>query len=259
MTLAKPPFIKGYPLDKKFEDLLAAAELCFKSGHTTPGLVLTYSGMDVAAWVWCLNPVGPVKQRFVQWVDRYMKPRETLQCSALELYSARCATVHNFGSESDITRKGAARNFIYAMPPSDVGVLRGPDVAALGYVGIDIGDLISVFRTGLRTMFQEAVDNEKLSSRLAARQMKVLQTVSDSDGKAMFDWGSRLVAVVRAPAAELLNLDYGADCETDDNCDEPATVLIRGVDLQGRRLAEVTSCSTHAATMKLQRRIDRRG
>jgi len=110
--MARPPFFKGYPLDKKFDDLLAAAELCLSSGHTTPSLVLIYSGIDVAAWVWCVNTAGPVKQRFVHWVDRYTKPKETLRCSALEVYSARCATVHNFGSESEITRKGAARNFI---------------------------------------------------------------------------------------------------------------------------------------------------
>jgi hypothetical protein len=258
MPMAKPQNLKGLPLDQKFDDLFAAAALCFKNGHTTPGLVLIYSGMDVAAWIWCVNPAGPVKQRFVHWVDRYMKPKETLRCSALELYSARCATVHNFGSESEMTRKGEARNFLYALPPSDISLLHGPHLDSIGYVGIDIGVLVSTFSRGLKAMFVEANENAQLLNRLEERQRKVLQTISDSDGMAMFDWGNRLVTVVKAPAAELLDLDSVADCETANNCNKPATVLIRGLDELNRTLAEVTSCNEHAATMNLRRRIDRR-
>jgi hypothetical protein len=242
----KPPFIRGIPLEKKFSDLLAAVELCLHSGHTTPGLVLLYSGIDVASWVWSPNETAPVKQRFVKWVERYMRSSQTLGCKPLELYSARCAVVHNFGAESELTRKGSARKIIYAMDPSDPSIVEGPSVACLGFVGLGLKDLIAAFEKGLAAMFEQAKSDESLAKRLLARQAKVLQTVSDEDGRAMFEWGNRLVTVSRAPKRYVFDSAVGEECELENDCSAPATVVIRGIDKHGRALGEVYGCKAHA-------------
>lgn len=250
--------IRGYTLEKKFADLLGAVELCFHARHTTPGLVLLYSGMDVASWVWSPNPAAKVKQRFVQWVDRYMKPRKSLGCTALELYSARCAVIHNFSSESDLTRKGSARQVLYAKEPSEVGVLRGRSVESLGYVGVGIESLVAAFRDGLAEMFAESKSTEALAKRLRMRESKVLQTISDEDGRALFDWGERLLAVAEAPQVEFSDSEGGDECELGVDCPSPAAVLIRGIDGQGRILAQIHGCKLHTESWTFSNVIDRR-
>jgi hypothetical protein len=98
---------------KNFLPVLEAVEICFSKWLGVPALVLTYSGIDAAAWV---NSDRPSVDRtaFKDFVSRYLLAAKALPCSPDDLYSARCALLHNLASESDMSKRGAARPIWYA-------------------------------------------------------------------------------------------------------------------------------------------------
>jgi len=89
------------------------AEFCVQARATTPALVLIYSAIDVVGWLYAANPSASTGPRFTSWVAKYLLPAVNLDCSSRELYGARCGIVHNFSTESDLSRKGEVRQIVY--------------------------------------------------------------------------------------------------------------------------------------------------
>jgi hypothetical protein len=89
-------------------DLIESIEDCFAKQRKLPCLTLLYAGIDVIATIEC-GPGKGTGADFVRWVDQYMLNTRELQCSAMDLYGARCGTLHTFISDSNLSRKGKAR------------------------------------------------------------------------------------------------------------------------------------------------------
>ena len=90
-----------------FLELDSAIDLCLSKSLSMPALMLLYTGIDIAGWVEATIEETGIKGReaFVAWVDKYMKPRTTLGCSALDLYAARCGVLHTMAPDSDLYQK----------------------------------------------------------------------------------------------------------------------------------------------------------
>lgn len=77
-------------------------------------VVLIYSGIDTMAY---LNmPAGQEdvrKKDFVDWAERYIRFPCKEQLSGLDLYGARCAMLHNYGTASRLSRQGKCRQVEY--------------------------------------------------------------------------------------------------------------------------------------------------
>ncbi|MGC2441753.1 hypothetical protein [Candidatus Binatus sp.] len=186
-------------LRQKFEELLTAAELCVHNKLATPALILVYSGIDVAGWLYASNPAEQTNIRFVAWVNRYLlHAGAALEVSALELYGARCGLLHNFSSESDLSRKdGDIRKVHYAWGNSRAETLI--EMARLAKLdgqntAINVGELISAFRTGLTRFFEEATADPKIAQALETRWVKVFGTMSEGDAQELLEWGKSLLA-----------------------------------------------------------------
>ncbi len=108
---------------KSFIPLLEATELCISKRLYVPALVLTYSGIDAAAWV-NSDRASTDRTAFKDWVGRYVLAAKALPCSADDLYSARCGLLHNLSSDSDMTTRGAARVVWYAWKPAPLAPLQ---------------------------------------------------------------------------------------------------------------------------------------
>jgi hypothetical protein len=138
---------------KNFLPLLEAVELCVPNRLFTPALVLTYCGIDSAAWV---NGDKPTVDRndFMKWVRDYLLPAKSLRCSAEDLYSARCGLLHNLSSDSGMTRSGAAQVIWYAWRPAPLTALQ--KVAAFPHAPNPIAmygdDLVEGFSLGLAAL-----------------------------------------------------------------------------------------------------------
>jgi hypothetical protein len=260
--MARPADLK-LSMEKKFDQLLAACELCLNNGYTTPALIILFSAIDAAAWVFCLNPSGPTKQRFVDWVKRYFLTAGRMECTALELYGARCALVHSLSPQSTLSQDGKARQILYATQGSDLEVLRRMTVVSnleikpdgrmaecSRYVAVHVNDLLSCFRQGLDSMFRESETNPALAERIRQRERKILETMSEKDAKAILDWGDQLLTVVSAARVEFHDKGGSAVCEADSECSARATVQIRGLDSAGAVQVEVDACEKHAKKLR---------
>ncbi len=175
-------------LKQKFDELLTVAESCVRDKVTTPALVLIYSGIDVAGWLYAGDPRASPKARFTKWVTRYLLPAEALPVSALELYGARCGLLHNFGSESDLSRRGKVRQIQYARGSSSretlIEMARNVKMEKQ-HTALKVEELITAFRTGLARFFEDAAANPKMARTLIERSAKVLGPMSEEDAQSL--------------------------------------------------------------------------
>src|ERR1035437_9893535 len=186
----EPPSIQSEPIEEKFQKLLWVAEACVGARIITPALVLVYSGIDAAGWLYSANPNAASWVRFTAWVSKYLLPAGNLGCTPLELYGARCGIVHNFTSESNLSKEGKVRQIIYAWGASSIDTLR--EMSAItkmeDFTEVKVEGLIASFRQGLAHFFEDAAANPKIAARLAERSGKILGPMSDGDGKALLKW-----------------------------------------------------------------------
>ena len=69
-------------------------DFCFREELFTESLVLLYAGIDALAWL--ALPSGDVNgSDFVKWVNTYLLPDSGLQCTAEDIWAARCGLLHS--------------------------------------------------------------------------------------------------------------------------------------------------------------------
>ena len=143
--------------------LLESIEECYKAMRILPCLILVYSGIDVAASLEAPNE--KVGARFENWVERYMLTQGKLNCFARDLYAARCAVVHTFTPDSDLSRKGKAKTIAYAFGSGSLAQLEdASQLAGQDHVSIHRRDLIDSFRNGFADFIKEVgLDSERWS------------------------------------------------------------------------------------------------
>ncbi len=143
-------------------------------------ILLTYAGMDAMATL--DRPAGVDKvsrMDFVRWTDTYIQFKDGT-ISGLELYSARCAMLHNYGSESDLTRTGEARQIGYTAGG-------GPDVMTKedvpGLVLVSVEGLIDAFFQGIQKYMKSLLANPNRRMLVAQRLPKMLNEFQLKDLK----------------------------------------------------------------------------
>ena len=130
-------------------------------------VLLTYAGMDAMAFVSMPPAQAEVKSSdFIAWADRYMRFPCGERISGEELYAARCATLHTYGTESRMTRSGSVRQVGY-MSDSKPEVRFDATVAA---------NLVVVSVPALATAFFEGIDAFLVDSFAGASRGAVLET-----------------------------------------------------------------------------------
>jgi hypothetical protein len=84
--------------------LVAEIKRCEEAGATTAAVAMAYIAIDTMAFLGL--PADRDKQTradFIAWVDAYLKGHEDqpYQYRGMDVYGARCAVLHAFGSEAD--------------------------------------------------------------------------------------------------------------------------------------------------------------
>jgi hypothetical protein len=152
-------------LRDNLDTLLSAIEDCRVRKQVLPCLVLVYSGIDIAASLERVDGEG-IGPAFRRWATRYLVVRGKLDCTADDLWGARCGIVHTYTAASDHSRVGRAREVVYSW-----GTASAADLAAMvqatgrDYAAIHIDSLVASFRSGVSTfLFEIAVDKTRLSA-----------------------------------------------------------------------------------------------
>lgn len=89
-------------------ELIDEIKTCEKAGANTSAIAMAFVCMDTMAYL--SLPAGREtqgKNDFISWVDLYLKGHEDqpYQYRGLDVYGARCAILHAFGSDSDFHKK----------------------------------------------------------------------------------------------------------------------------------------------------------
>lgn len=125
-------------------------------------LILVFSGIDAMGWIdRPENRENTIRDDFISWADEFISFQGG-KISGIELYSARCAILHSYGSISDLTRKGKARQIGFHAGG-------GPDIAESD----EVPDLVMVSIEGLAMAFRKGVIAylEKLKSSSVRRSL----------------------------------------------------------------------------------------
>ena len=149
------------------EQLITAIDICIKNKLILPAMILIYSGIDMAGWLDSIAPDANVKDTFISWVDRYvLTSSEQLECTAIDLYAARCGLTHRLNPDSRLSETGKARIIAYTSGKK-TDIIKNAikiDGKSSEYVAVHIDDLFKAYIKGLETFFRDA---EKDPSRKA--------------------------------------------------------------------------------------------
>src|SRR5947209_3438307 len=159
-----PPMTK---LRARVEQLFDAVTGCLERDHFESAMILLYSGIDAMAWLNRPTNVDDVRGAdFQEWVDAYFLPSSGFNCSATDLYGARCGLVHSNTGESRLHRQGRARKVFYYREREGVkkGIIQLMLDEALEPWFIDVDQFIDTLRTAI-DRFIDAISND--ATRLA--------------------------------------------------------------------------------------------
>jgi hypothetical protein len=125
-------------------------------------VVLIYSGIDAMATLDRPEKAEEVNREcFINWTETYMHFNSG-SVSGIELYSARCAMLHNYGVCSRLTNQGIARKIGY-VDNSALDVMASPEVK--GLLLLSIHGLADAFIKGVANylkMLEAQSDKRKL-------------------------------------------------------------------------------------------------
>jgi hypothetical protein len=101
-------------LEENILSQFLAIDMCIEKGLFMPSLILIYSGIDTLASLNRPQEKEKVtRSDFKIWCTDYLLPGSNLNCSATDLYAARCGILHTSTAVSDLSKKDEASEIIY--------------------------------------------------------------------------------------------------------------------------------------------------
>jgi hypothetical protein len=258
--MPKFPSLRSPPISVKFKQIMAAAELCIAANLNTPALILIYSAIDAASWLCAEDANDQIQNYFVAWVEKYILTPGRIECSALDLWAARCGIVHTLSASSRLSRRGKAHQILYVNHGGNREILDrletirnakslrgardGREQASATdmsrYVVLETDALMKAFQEGFASTLSDAKSDASLNARIKERASKVLTTVSDKRAEADLAWCETMLAIADASERQLLDLGYTTDCS---GCGAAAgRVLVRAIDHDGASVAHSEMC-----------------
>lgn len=154
--------------------MFEAASLCRERALDLPMLVLIYASLDTLALAVYGHEIKAVGRRFELLCERYVLPESKIDCTALELYAARCSIVHSLGWESTLSKTGKARSVLYTVGETDAHSAH----AALNivqpdkFVAVSADELLSATKMAVARVIQRAEHDNALAARFAIAEGK---------------------------------------------------------------------------------------
>lgn len=146
--------------------------VCSDNDCLGSAVILILSGIDTMAFLGM--PAGQddvTRSDFVEWADRYIRFPCKEQLSGMDLYGARCAALHHFGSASRLSRDGKCREVVY-MSESVPEVRFVPSVST-GVVLVSVPALAEAFFSAIDRFLVELYSDSNRAA-LADQRFKLL-------------------------------------------------------------------------------------
>lgn len=161
--------------------LIAEIKRCETAGATTAAITMAFVCIDTMAFL--SLPMDRDKQGradFMAWVDRYLKCDrvQLYQYRGIDVYGARCAVLHAFGSETGYHQQYPdAKKFSY----HDGGRHAYDPAQDKNTVIIGTASFLNDIVIAVRDFFEDCKVNQDLRARVESRLEKVLATFPISE------------------------------------------------------------------------------
>ena len=178
------------PLEQtnSFRKMFAAIAVCREQHLDIPLLVLSYTTLDALAWAVYGDAISEVKDRFVRFCNEHVLLDGRFDCTALDLYAARCAMLHSLGWESRLSEKGHAKAVTYTFGPGKSQTIKMLEHRAPGrFVSVNGDDLVDALHRAYERVRAEATSDPSLLVRLANAEGKQLVAIAPGLAKEMAD------------------------------------------------------------------------
>lgn len=160
-----------------YDGVKRGIRVCLENECFASAVILVYSGIDTMAFL--SMPEGQkdvTRADFVHWCERYLALPGERQITGLELYAARCATVHTYGVRSRLSREGKCRMLAY-VDHSEPPVLFS-EAASKELALVSIKHLAQAFLDGVDKFLVDAF-SDQASARVVEERVQQLLVVSD--------------------------------------------------------------------------------
>jgi hypothetical protein len=139
-------------------------------------VILILSGIDAMAYIAMPASQDDVtRSDFVRWAEQYVKFPCREQLTGLDLYGARCAMLHNYGTASELSRKGKCRQVGYM--DKSVPEVRFNPVVSNGLVLVSVPALADAFFAGVDKFLVDLFADKKKASVAEQRLKKLVQAM----------------------------------------------------------------------------------
>lgn len=171
-----------------FAKMFEAAELCRSHALDVPMLVLIYTALDTLAWALYGDSSNNVRQRFTSLCDTYILPGSTLQCTALELYAARCSILHTLGWESELSKTDKARSIFYSFGTDDPTIAQAAiEITNPGkFISVKADNLLAAAQNAVAVVAELAPKDPDLAHRLSVAAGKQYRSLESSEAEIFF-------------------------------------------------------------------------
>jgi hypothetical protein len=163
--------------------IVFAAKNCIENRRILPALILIYSGIDIMGWLSSDEEKPKPKKGFTNWVDQYLFKACDLNCTAIELYSARCGVLHTLTPYSDLTREKNVRKISYAWGECKASTLMEKvhtKVKSDDIVPIQLEQLLDALDSGISLFLNELDKDASKAKKVYKKADQFFVTLSSS-------------------------------------------------------------------------------
>ena len=149
---------------------------CLQGRFISSTLALCYSLIDMMAWLSLPEGRDEVHAKdFIGWANRYVIPDAGLECTAEDLYAARCGVVHCMTPESRMSKSGKATKMVYSW--ANKKPYSREKVGKLGVTSlmIHVDTLCEAVERGARKFLIDVRDDKKQLKATNLRALKLLK------------------------------------------------------------------------------------
>lgn len=168
--------IEGY-----FLSTTKAIGTLFKEDLLPHSLVIIYSTIDTCGLLDApATQTAATGNSFKDWVKKYVLVYPGLEFNELDLWAARCAVLHTFTSESDLSNAGKARELLYytgdeSAPHIQQFINFTKNYESGKHLPVHYGELAESVFSAMKAFVPDLAANCASSPAHVARLRKVLQ------------------------------------------------------------------------------------
>lgn len=170
------PKIQG-PNWKSIIDLVAELKRCDEADLTTASIAMSYICIDTLASLGrAENKQKVTRSDFKSWVDLHLKghPDQNYQYRGKDVYAARCAFLHKYGSEAELHLEDTE---IIKFAYHDGGRHKYKPELESGLVLIGVKSLVDDVVRAVESFLQQCEQDAELKKRVESRLSGVLHAV----------------------------------------------------------------------------------